>query len=298
MWLRRISAAMDGRPVGQMDTMSILNRVRDAVALVRALGHTSIHGLIGHDYGAHVTAWAAQVRGDLFRRAVCMSAPFGGPPGIALRTDPTHADLLDLARPRKHYQWYYATRPAAGDMERAPQGLHAFLRAYFHMKSADWPENRPYALKRWDAENLAQMPTYYIMDADQDMAATVAPHMPSAAEIASCDWLSDRDLAVYTGEFGRSGLQGALNSYRCGTDPAFRRDLSVFHGQKIQIPMTFIAGQQDWGWAQVPGALEAMETRACADYRGTYLIEGAGHWVQQEQPELVADLVIQAMRDP
>ena len=30
--------------------------------------------------------------------------------------DPTHADLLALDRPRKHYQWYYSTRPAADDM--------------------------------------------------------------------------------------------------------------------------------------------------------------------------------------
>ena len=58
----------------------------------------------------------------------------------------------------------------------------------------------------------------------------------------------------------------------------------------------FIAGQQDWGWAQVPGALEAMETKATADYRGTHLIDGAGHWVQQEQPEEVVNLVLEFLR--
>jgi phytoene dehydrogenase-like protein len=54
------------------------------------------------------------------------------------------AALAALKRPRKHYQWYYATRPANADMMRCPQGLHAFLRAYYHHKSADWPGNEPH----------------------------------------------------------------------------------------------------------------------------------------------------------
>ena len=53
----------------------------------------------------------------------------------------------------------------------------------------------------------------------------------------------------------------------------------------------FIAGAQDWGWAQVPGALENMETGATADWRGTQMVDGAGHWVQQEQPEAVVSLL-------
>jgi len=43
-------------------------------------------------------------------------------------------------------------------------GLHSFLRAYYHHKSADWKGNKPYELKGWTAEELAKMPTYYIMD--------------------------------------------------------------------------------------------------------------------------------------
>ena len=46
----------------------------------------------------------------------------------------------------------------------------------------------------------------------------------------------------------------------------------------------YVAGAQDWGVYQTPGALEAMQNRACTDMRGVHLIEGAGHWVQQEQP--------------
>ena len=72
----------------------------------------------------------------------------------------------------------------------------------------------------------------------------------------------------------------------------FRRDLSVWHGRQIEVPVTFLAGRQDWGWAQFPGALEALESRACTDYRGTHLIDGAGHWVQQEQPEAVVEEIL------
>ena len=44
-----------------------------------------------------------------------------------------HGELAELPRPRKHYQWYYSTREANNDMHRAPQGVHDFLRAYYHM---------------------------------------------------------------------------------------------------------------------------------------------------------------------
>jgi pimeloyl-ACP methyl ester carboxylesterase len=36
-----------------------------------------------------------------------------------------------------------------------------------------------------------------------------------------------------------------------------------------------------------------METTACTQWRGTHLVDGAGHWVQQEQPEAVSRLLLQ-----
>jgi pimeloyl-ACP methyl ester carboxylesterase len=36
-----------------------------------------------------------------------------------------------------------------------------------------------------------------------------------------------------------------------------------------------------------------METIACTQWRGTHLVDGAGHWVQQEQPEAVSRLLLQ-----
>ena len=62
-------------------------------------------------------------------------------------------------------------------MRHCAQGVHAFPRAYFHVKSADWNGNRPHRLAAWEA---AELPTYYFTGQDVDMAATVAPHMPES----------------------------------------------------------------------------------------------------------------------
>lgn len=278
---------------GDLSAFSLPNMVRDAVALVRALGREQVACLIGHDYGSVVTAWAALIRPDIFPRAVLMSAPFGGPPAIAMATDPVHAELAALERPRKHYQWYYSTRAAEADMLDAPQGLHAFLRAYYHMKSADWPGNHPHPLAAWIAGELARLPTYYVMDLGADMPAAVAAAMPSAAEIAACDWLPEAALAVYAAEYSRTGFQGGLQHYRCATDPRFIRDLSVYAGRRIEVPVCFISGSKDWGTYQKPGAFERMQTEACADYHGGFLVPGAGHWVQQEQPRMVVGRILE-----
>jgi pimeloyl-ACP methyl ester carboxylesterase len=56
----------------------------------------------------------------------------------------------------------------------------------------------------------------------------------------------------------------------------------------------FIGGERDWGIHQTAGALNAMET-ACSDYRGTVLVPDAGHWVQQEAPDQVLELLLAFM---
>jgi len=48
---------------------------------------------------------------------------------------------------------YYSTREANADMHRARQGVHDFLRGYYHHKSADWKGNQPYPLQSWSAAN-------------------------------------------------------------------------------------------------------------------------------------------------
>ena len=69
-------------------------------------------------------------------------------------------------------------------------------------------------------------------------------------------------------------------------------DLQVFAGRTIDQPSLFIAGARDWGIHQRPGALERMESEACTDLRGLHLLDGAGHWVQQERSSEVIRLVL------
>ena len=168
-----------------LEPFRLLNAVRDALGLVYALGHRSVASVVGHDFGSPVAAWCALVRPDVFRSVALMSAPFAGPPALPFDTANSapkaaapgpdiHEAMAMLDRPRKHYQWYYSTRPANEDMWHCPQGVHAFLRAYYHHKSADWRQNRPFRLQGWTAEELAKMPTYYIMDLGETMAETVA----------------------------------------------------------------------------------------------------------------------------
>jgi pimeloyl-ACP methyl ester carboxylesterase len=277
---------------------------------VSALGHRSVAAVVGHDFGAAVAAWCALVRPDVFRAVALMSAPFAGPPALpfdtggdappgrdasASATD-IHDALARLDRPRKHYQWYYATRAANAHMRDCPQGIHAFLRAYFHYKSADWSRNKPFPLKSWTAGELAKMPTYYIMDLDKDMAATVAPEMPSAAAIAACTWLPESELGVYSAEYMRTGFQGGLQWYRCRTGGTQNAELQLFAGRTIDVPSIFIAGKSDWGIHQVPGSIERMQASACTRMQGCHLVDGAGHWVQQEQPEQVSELLVQFLQ--
>ena len=142
----------DGAYDGDLGSFRVINLVRDALGLLSALGYRSVASVIGHDFGSPVAAWCALLRPDVFRSVVLMSAPFTGPPVLAVRHRPPgspasrhlqiglarpepqrapplahdrdiHAALAALDPPRKHYHWYYSTRAANANMADCPQGL-------------------------------------------------------------------------------------------------------------------------------------------------------------------------------
>jgi len=299
-----LTTGWNGDYDGDMDSFSLINVVRDALGLVSALGHESVEAVVGHDYGSPVAALCALIRPDVFCSTILMSAPFGGLPQLPFNTAnetsegrappalTIHDELAALARPRKHYQWYYTEREANENMLNCPQGVHDFLRAYYHFKSADWKKNKPFKLTSWSAVELAKMPTYYIMDLDKGMAECVATEMPTAPVIEDSKWLPEEELLVYSQEFGKTGFQGGLNWYRCGKDSKLSAQLQLFSGLTIDVPSCYIAGSNDWGIYQSPGSLERMKKTACTKLLSVNFVKGAGHWVQQEEPKEVVELLL------
>ena len=290
---------------------SLLNMTRDALGLVLALGYRGTAMLVGHDLGSPVAAYCALARPDVFPSVVLMSAPFPGPPAFPFdiaenEISPVQSNsgnqklaaaLAALDPPREYYQQYLSGRNASQDMWHPPQGLHAFLRTFFYVKSADWPGNKPHPLKALTAAELAQMPTYYVMDLGKTMPETVAPFQPSAAEVLACRWLTEPELGVYTDEYDRTGFQGALQAYRVFSDPELNAELRLFSGRTIDVPSLFIGGKSDWGTYAAPGALDLMRTKATTGMRGIELIDGAGHWIQQEQPGRLSELLLAFVRE-
>lgn len=309
-------------------TFRPLNLIKDTIALVHALGYESIHTIVGHDFGAVTATYVALARGcstppDFVRSLVLMSHPWHGVPRIPFNTSPNptlpapaqqeldhyasthdpkvHDSLAAIQnQPRKHYKWYYCTRPSAHEMTYPTgQPMHTFLRGYFHLKSADWSGNHnppPHPLKSWTAPELAKMPHYYIMPLGSTMREAVALDMRDQDPKAyGTNWLSDEDLSVYVEEYTRTTFGPPMNWYRIQTSPEAASDSTLYVGKKLSVPMKFVAGRHDWGIYQEPGAVEAMEQNRSVEpgcYLGTVLVDGAGHWVNQEKWERCVEEIL------
>ncbi|KAF7351385.1 Bifunctional epoxide hydrolase 2 [Mycena sanguinolenta] len=302
----RTKSSQTGFPIQYQDDLNpfrMTNLVRDILALVFTLGYESVAAIVGHDFGSPVAAYCALIRPDVFKSVVMMSSPFTGPPKLVLGNTTFSLDLKQLAAalaaldpPRKHYVLYYSTPDANADMMNSPGGLHAFLRAYYHAKSADWDHNEPHPLVAPPVSVMAELPHYYVMRMDQNMPESVYESRPSAEEISRNAWMTEEELGVYVAEYRRTGFQGGLNAYRMATSPTWSSDRELFSGKQIEVPAMFLAGKQDWGTYQWPGAAETMKEKACKNMNDFVLIDGAGHWVQQEQSGEVVNQLLRFFR--
>ena len=167
-----------------------------------------------------------------------------------------------------------------------------FLRAYYHVKSADWARKPAVRLASWAATELARMPTYYIMDHDRTMPQTVAPYMPAPPRSPPVLAARARELAVYVGEYahglsGRPELVSLRDRWTPGMptsdcSPAARSTSVVLHRRATGLGHLSGAGRVR---THAVGGLHT-HARLPSD-------RGAGHWVQQEQPEEVVTLLLQ-----
>lgn len=94
--------------------------------------------------------------------------------------------------------------------------------------------------------------------------------------------------------YARTGFRGGLSWYRA-FDRNWEQDAS-FAGARITVPTTFIAGTNE-PVLQMFGdqAIDRMRDHV-DDLRGVHLIDGAGHWVQQERPAEVNAALVEFLR--
>ncbi|MBP7338408.1 alpha/beta hydrolase [Niveispirillum sp.] len=242
-----------------VEDYTILHLVGDMVGLLDALGIERCV-IVGHDWGAPVAWHAALMRPDRFRAVAGLAIPWSprGP----------HGSLIGMARAqgmeRFYMVWFQEPGVAEADLEADPAETHR--RLLVGASGAAEKAGRGWPLVIPDGMGLVG-------------ASHPVPVLP--------DWLSEQDLAVYAATYRRTGYRGGLNWYRnLDRNWALTAPLT---GARIQVPACFIAGAED-GVLRMPGmakAVRAMDGMTCTDFRGTTLIDGAGHWVQQEAPEAV-----------
>lgn len=252
-------AAMDVRGYGgsskphDIAAYTLRNLASDVAAVAEALGGGKAI-LFGHDWGAPI-AWTTSV---LYPQTITAVA------GLSVPYIPmSDAPFTDLATQiygdRFFYQTYFqAEGVAEAEMEA---DVPAALRKVYFALSGGAPLNKWLDHKPVDAKLLEGMDD---------------PNPYPA-------WMSDADLKVYADAFTAGGFRGPVNRYRAQRlDPA---ELTAIAGQPVTQPAFFVAGERDAVRAFIPGMdLYADPGAACADFRGSVIIPGAGHWVQQEAP--------------
>jgi pimeloyl-ACP methyl ester carboxylesterase len=288
-----------------------LNQVRDQIALVHALGYHTVAMVVGHDTGAGIARNSALIRPDIFLRLTFQGGVQGGqrpssfPFNIANgapmpRPGYTNAELdaayAQLNPPRRAYGNYWASKEADYDMKHLPPGMtmSSFFRAFYYMKSADFPGNQnlkplhPVRTAKEAAERDAIIPEYYVMRRDRSMPATMAAYMPSQEYIDSCKWLTPAECDVYGQEYTLSGWTGALHNYRRAFFPGSSLEMMTFAGRTVDVPTQIISPKEDWGGNRGVGGKAGD---GFTKFKGIHIVDG-GHWVHEEQPEIVSQLLI------
>jgi len=247
-----------------IDQYTLLHLVGDMAELVKALGES--HAVIvGHDWGAPVAWHAAQWRPDLFHAVCGMSVPF---------TPPGYVDVLTALEKMGITDFYlqYFQKPGVAEAELQKDIRNSLRRLYF-AASGDHEEK---------GKGFARVTTGALLGNTVD-----PPKLPA--------WLSEADLDYYVQEFSRTGFRGGLNWYR-----NLRRNWELdapWRGQPIRQPSLFIAGSRD-GVLRFPWTQAQLDNypKTLPGLRGSHILEGPGHWVQQERPAEVNKLLIEFLK--
>ena len=253
---RRI-AALDVRGYGEsdkpaaIDAYTMIELTGDVAAVIDALGGRAI--LVVHHWGPPIVCNRALRHGGKGTAVAGLSVPYR-PAG--------DTNVIELMRrvfaDRFFYQLYFQEPGIAeAEFEGDPQALD---KVYYAISGEGllrhpWPEKGP---------------------GDRFLTGLAVPEQAPA-------WMSPDDMAVYRDAFVRGGWTGPLNRYRAQELDYAQRD--AVKGRMIEQPACFIAGALDPVRHFMPGVDGfANPGAACADFCGATIIDGAGHWVQQERP--------------
>ncbi|MET8543764.1 alpha/beta hydrolase [Kitasatospora sp. NPDC004799] len=261
------AVALDVRGYGRSsrpaatDAYRLLDLVADNLALVRALGEESAV-VVGHDWGANIAATSALLHPEVFRAVGLLSVPYAPPGG------PRPTDVFARMGGDQEFYVSYFQEPGRAEAEMEPD-LRGWLAGFYAALSADTMPTRgepdPHFVARAGGRLRDRFP---------------AGRLPA--------WLTEDDLDVYAGEFERTGMTGALNRYRA-MDRDWE-DLARYAGAPIEQPSLFIGGALDASTTWMADAIAAFPTTLPA-LASSHILDGCGHWIQQERPEEVNRLL-------
>jgi pimeloyl-ACP methyl ester carboxylesterase len=247
----------------EIDAYRMVRKVADNVELVKALGETQAV-IVGHDWGAPIAWTSALLRPDVFRAVAGLSVPYS-PPGEHRPTD-----VFRMMGGDEEFYIEYFQQPGRAEAE-IETDMRRWLLGFYFSASGDAPPPGP------GGGSMATIPH----GAKMWHRFTIPDELPA--------WLTEDDLAFYVGEFERTGITGGLNRYR-NVDRDWE-DLTAFRHQPIEVPALFIGGDRDgptiWGKASIdryPITLPQLHR--------SVILEGCGHWTQQERPIEVNEALI------
>lgn len=274
------AAAPDMRGFGASDApddagaCSILHLVGDAVGLVRALGHASAV-IVGHDWGAPVAWSAAMMRPDVFTAVAGMSVPHR-----ARGPAPPMATLRAAGITRFYWQYFQDPGVAEAELEAdVARSLRLILGGGFGPKTGAVKTG---AVKT-GAVKTGAVPM--MLAEDGGFLDTIGAPRPLPP------WLTEDELSVMVRAYEGSGFRGGLNYYR-NMDRNWELT-AAWDGCPIRQPALFIAGARDPVITGLigAGALKHLP-QAVPGLRRTLILEGAGHWIQQERPAEVNEALL------
>jgi pimeloyl-ACP methyl ester carboxylesterase len=261
------AVAPDQRGYGRTDRPELIEAydvfqlTGDVVGLVRGLGEETAV-IVGHDWGAPVAWHCALFRPDVFRAVALLSVPY------LPRGNVRPTDAMRAVPPGQQFYQLCFQEPGKAEAVLDPDPRRA-LRMVLYSLAGDPPP-----AERWRFV-FGQHET--ILDSCTD-PKTLPP------------WLSEQDLDTFAAEFGRTGFRGGLNWYR-NLDRTW--ELTPFlSGARLRQPTLFAAGELDAVIAMYRPAFDAME-QTTPGLRKKVLLPGAGHWIQQERPAEVNQLLLE-----